>query len=58
MAKKYKLELTEAQFLAVLDMAHTIEGTLGGAEEYDKEQSKNLLLFNRMLKKNGFALRV
>lgn len=55
MAKKIKLELTEAQFLAVVDMADTIEASIGTGDEFAKEQNKNLLLFNRMLKANGYV---
>lgn len=54
MAKKHKLELTDAQFLAVIDMADTIEGLIGTGEDFAKEQNKNLLLFRRMLKANGY----
>jgi len=54
MAKKIKLEMTEAQFLAILDMACTIEAEIGTGEEFAKEQNKNLLLFDRMLKNNGY----
>jgi hypothetical protein len=33
MAKKIKLELTEAQFLAVIDLADTVEAMTGCGEE-------------------------
>ena len=55
MAKKHKLELTEAQFLAIMDMANTIEAEIGTGDEFAKEQNKNLLLFDRMLKNNGYS---
>ena len=55
MAKKIKLHLTEAQFLAVIDLADTIEAMIGTDEDFAKEQNKNLLLFDRMLKANGYA---
>ena len=58
MAKKYKLELTEAQFLAVLDMANTLSAMTGEGGDFTKEVDKNLLLFNRMLKKNGYDIKV
>ena len=55
MAKKIKLELTEAQFLAVIDIADTIDALIGTGDDFAKEQNKNLLLFNRMLKANGYV---
>ena len=55
--KKIKLELTKAQFLAMLDMADTIQAMMGCSddeESFDKEQAKNLRLFDRMLNVNGY----
>ena len=54
MAKKIILELTEAQFLATLDLADTISGMLGEGGDFTEEQAKNVRLFDRMLKKNGY----
>ena len=54
MAKKIKLELTEAQFLAVIDLANTIEALIGSGGDFAKEQNKNLLLFDRMMKANKY----
>ena len=56
--KKIKLELTEAQFLALVDLADTISAMKGCSDDensFDKEQAKNLQLFDRMLKANGFS---
>ena len=52
--KKIKLELTEAQFLAVIDMADTLSAMLGCDKDFTDEQTKNLRLFDRMLAKNGY----
>tara|TARA_R110000744_G_scaffold157261_2_gene272968 strand:+ start:604 stop:777 length:174 start_codon:yes stop_codon:yes gene_type:complete len=54
MGKKIKLEITKAQFLAVIDMAETINSLIGTGEDFGKEQNKNLLLFNRMMEANGY----
>tara|TARA_R110002167_G_scaffold81296_5_gene222700 strand:- start:1472 stop:1648 length:177 start_codon:yes stop_codon:yes gene_type:complete len=54
MAKKYKLELTESQFLAMIDLADTIEGMIGEGGDFSKEASRNLLFFDRMLETNGY----
>lgn len=54
MGKKIKLELTEAQFSAIIDMANTVEAEIGTGEEFGKEQNKNLRLFDRALKANGY----
>lgn len=57
MAKKIKNELTEAQFEAMCDLADTISAQRGSGEEFTKEADKNLRLFDRMLKSNGFKRR-
>lgn len=54
MANKIQLELTKAQFLAIIDMADTVSAMIGSGEYFAKEQNKNLLLFDRALKKNGY----
>lgn len=54
MAKKYKLELTEVQFLSMIDLADTIEGMTGEGGDFSKEANRNLLFFDRMLKSNGY----
>jgi len=55
MAKKIKLELTEAQFVCLIDAIDTLSSTIGGGEEYDIEQNKNVRSLDRMLKKNGYV---
>ena len=54
MSKKIKLELTEAQFYAMIDLADTISAMRGVGAEFTEEANKNLRLFDRMLKKNGY----
>lgn len=54
MAKKIKLELTEAQFLAMIDIADTISAMRGEGGDFTIEASRNLRLFDRMLKNNGY----
>ena len=53
MAKKHKLELTEQQLLAVLNITSTIEGMLGVGSDFD-EHKKDVKLIDRMLLKNGY----
>lgn len=55
MAKKIKLELTEAQFNALINLADIIEAMKGGGDDgWENETKKDLRLFNRMLDNNGF----
>ena len=54
MAKKITLELTEAQFSAMIDLADTISAQRGCGSDFTDEANKNLRLFDRMLKKNGY----
>ena len=54
MTKKIKLELTEPQFYAIIDLADTISSMRGEGGDFTKEADKNLLLFDRMLKNNGY----
>ena len=54
MAKKIKLELTEAQLNSLIDVIDTISSLIGSGDEFAKEQNKNILLLDRMLLKNGF----
>ena len=54
MAKNIKLELTEAQFCAMVDLADTISAMCGEGGDFSKEAEKNVRLFDRMLKKNGY----
>ena len=50
MAKKIKLELTERQFEALIDVIDSAKTVF---EEIPEEQ-KNIALIDRMLKKNGY----
>lgn len=54
MAKTIKIEFTEAQFDAVVDMVDTISAMIGTGEEFAIEQNKNIRLFDRAMKKNGY----
>ncbi len=50
MAKKIKLELTEAQFNALISVVDTCSSVM----DEDKETTKEVVLIDRMLKKNGY----
>jgi hypothetical protein len=50
MAKKIKLELTERQFEALLDVVDSASTVFNEI----KEEQKNIALVDRMLKKNGY----
>jgi hypothetical protein len=54
MAKKIKLELTEPQFICLIDVIDTVSALGGTGREFTIEQNKNVLLLDRMLKKNGY----
>ena len=54
MAKYITLKLTEAQFNAVVDMADTLSAMIGGGADFSIEQNKNVKMFDRMLKNNGY----
>ncbi len=55
MAKKIKLELTEAQFYCLVDVVDTISAQIGCLDEdFNKDQEKNVRLLDRMLLKNGY----
>ena len=54
MGKTIKLELTEPQFNATLDMVDTISAMLGEGSDFTDVNNKNVRLFDRMLKKNGY----
>ena len=53
MAKKIKLEMTERQLEAIMDVTSTISGMLGIGNDFD-ELGKEVMLIDRMLKKNGY----
>ena len=54
MKHKHVLNMTTVQFLAMIDLANTIEAIMGTGDYFDKEQKRNLLFFDRMLKSNGY----
>lgn len=54
MSKKIVLELTKPQFEAMIDMADTMSAMRGCGLEFTKEADRNLKLFDRMLKVNGY----
>jgi hypothetical protein len=53
MAKKIKLELTERQLEALIDITDTIAGMIGTGGDFDLME-KEVILIDRMLKKNGY----
>ena len=53
MAKKIKLELTERQLQALMDVTDTISAMIGCGSDFD-EMAKEVMLVDRMLKKNGY----
>lgn len=55
MAKKIKLEVTEAQLLAIVDIADTLKSMVGtDDEDFNKEALKQIRLIDTMLNKNGY----
>jgi len=55
MAKKIKLELTEAQFNAIIHLRDDAEGMLGNGEDGpDRIWVHQIRLIDRMLKNNGY----
>ena len=52
MSKKIKLELTEAQLEALLDMADEYEAVLGSGDGDQRNEWRNVRLFNNMCKAN------
>jgi len=53
MAKKIKLEMTEAQLKAIMNLADDISAMVGGGDD-DSIWIKNVKLVDRMLKNNGY----
>lgn len=54
MAKKIKLEMTEAQYSAMIELVSENAITIGGAdEEFSKNCVRRVNLFNKMLRLNG-----
>lgn len=54
MAKKIKLELTEAQMMALIDLIDESSSMIGVGEDEDIYRIKRLRLMDRMLKNNGY----
>ena len=55
MAKKIKLELTEPQFIALIDVVDTLSAMLGtGDADFDLLGAKQIRAIDRMLLKNGY----
>lgn len=54
MAKKIKLEITEAQLIAIIEIVDESSAMLGVGEDEDKLRKKRIKLFDRMLKNNGY----
>jgi DNA-binding MarR family transcriptional regulator len=52
--KKIKLELTQAQFLALIDSIDSYSAMRGTGSDFDIEANKNVRLIDRMLKNNGY----
>lgn len=53
MAKKIKLEITEAQLIALVNIIDEHSAMIGGGDD-DTERVKWLRLVDRMLNNNGF----
>ena len=53
MANKHKLEVTEPQLRAIIELTNDISSKIGGGDS-DEEWIKNVKLIDRMLKKNGY----
>ena len=49
------LKVTEAQLNATIDMVDTISAMIGCGSDFDPINNKNVKLFDRMLKKNGYS---
>tara|TARA_R100001244_G_scaffold130831_1_gene103349 strand:+ start:254 stop:436 length:183 start_codon:yes stop_codon:yes gene_type:complete len=55
MAKKIKLEITEAQLEAIISITDECSSSIGmGSKEDDAHRNKCVMLVDRMLKKNGY----
>ena len=50
-----KLEVTEAQLRAIIEMTDTVSGMIGGLDEdFNNECRKQVKLIDAMLNKNGW----
>jgi len=54
MAKKIKLEMTQAQLIAIIEIVDESSAMIGVGEDEDKLRIKRIKLFDCMLKNNGY----
>ena len=54
MAKKIKLEITEAQLIALIEIVDESSAMIGVGEDEDIIRIKRIRLMDRMLKNNGY----
>lgn len=54
MSKKIKLEVTEAQMMALIELIDESSAMIGVGEDEDFYRVKRLRLMDRMLKNNGY----
>lgn len=54
MAKKIKLEITEAQLIAIIEMTDECSSMLGTGEDEEKIRVRRIRLIDRMLKNHGY----
>lgn len=54
MAKRIRLETTEKELRAMIDMCDTISAMMGEGGSFTDEQKINVRAFDRMLKRNGY----
>lgn len=56
MAKKYKIEATESQVLAVINVCEDLKSMIGSSDDHtDKVWAKNIRLVEKMLKNNKIS---
>ena len=51
---KIKLEITEAQLIAIIEITDECSAMLGIGEDADKLRIHRIMLVDRMLKNNGY----
>ena len=51
---KIKLEITEAQLIAIIEITDECSAMLGVGEDEDKLRIHRIMLVDRMLKNNGY----
>ena len=55
MEKDIKLEMTKAQFNAIINVADEMDAMMGNGEDEEIIRKRWLMLIDRMLKKNGYS---